>query len=84
MDEYHQQEQINLYVALGKIQASQELILEGLKMHFVDDKEAFAKIDQRLTNVERKINYAAGLVLALTTALSLFGASVLRKLGILS
>lgn len=76
-----QEQQNQLYTALGEIKATQELILEGLRSHFRDDKEAFGKIDDRLSAVERKINIAAGLVLAITTVLSLFGTSLLRRLG---
>ena len=77
----HNQEQINLYVALGKIQAAQELILDGLKTHFEDDKKNFQAIADRISRIETKINYAAGIAVAVVSVFSFFWTYLINRIS---
>lgn len=56
--------------ALGKIEATQELILEAFKHHDNKDQEQFKTIGERIGAIENKLNYAAGAVGIITFVLT--------------
>lgn len=71
-----------LYAMLGEIKASQQHILEGMKRHFEDDKEAFYQINERIRSLESKINMAAGVISILVLVFSVSSKWFLTKVGL--
>lgn len=56
----------DIHEKLGKILATQDLILKGFQEHDEKDMKIFESFHKRITAIEKKINYAAGAVATFT------------------
>ena len=57
-----------IYQTLGRLEAQNQLILSQLQEH----KEERRRIDEKVNRIEKKLNYAAGVVAAGSAILTMF------------
>ena len=69
-----------IQVTLGKILATQELILDGFKFHLEDDRKNFSEVRERISHLEKKVNYAAGAIAVVASLITVFWNIILEKL----
>ncbi len=66
---------------LGRLNATQERILETFRGHFEDDKENFGKVNDKIRTIEAKMNYATGVIAVMIVIATAVWNWILKKVG---
>jgi hypothetical protein len=68
---------IELKIAIARMEQRQENFLEQWKQHLVEDRQ----VAERVTKIESKLNYAAGVVTIIVAGFSFIANYIIRKLS---